>query len=127
MGMQQIVEFEPGKIPEWASVRDLLASHGIEAPMRMIDGSLAFPNEMPKAEWKEIRVAPPGGMITIRKTDRTVTLVAWGDADPSLAAGWNSVVWGFAKSGAGVILGAAGPQGPDEFQKTALMPESLRC
>lgn len=126
MGMQQVVEFEPGGVPDWASVRDLLASHGVEAPMRMIDGALSFPDEMPKPEWKEIRVAPPGGMITIRKTDRTVTLVAWGDADPSLAAGWNAVVWGFAKAGAGAIIGPGDSQSADDYRKTALMPESLR-
>src|SRR5258708_4923977 len=66
MGMDQTVTF-PGEPPEWPAVRDLLAARGFAVQTRMIDGELAFPDEAPRAGWRELRVGTPAGMVTPRR------------------------------------------------------------
>jgi hypothetical protein len=64
--------------------------------MRMIDGELAFPDELPKENWRELRVAHQGAMVTIRRTEQEVILVAWGNADEAQQRLWQALARAFA-------------------------------
>src|SRR5205814_953475 len=84
MGMEQAVTFEGGPLPAWGAVRDLLAGRGYPVQTRMIDGELAFPDEAPPEEWRELRVGTPGGMVTLRREPGRVVCVTWGNAQGEL-------------------------------------------
>ena len=58
MGMDQTVTFSQAP-PTWATVSDLLTRRGFLVQTRMIDGQLAFPDEVPPDAWKELRLGTP--------------------------------------------------------------------
>ncbi|MGA9465494.1 MAG: hypothetical protein WBV28_22080, partial [Terracidiphilus sp.] len=62
MGLTQIVQFPTSHAPSWPAVRDLLAAHKFPLQMRMIDGELAFPDEEPGENWRELRLATQEGL-----------------------------------------------------------------
>src|SRR4051794_16420066 len=96
MGMDQTVTFA-GSAPAWPRVASLLAERGYPVQMRMIDGELAFPDEMPAATWREIRLGTPQGMITLRRQrtgdSEALVLVTWGNADAEMRQAWNALAW----------------------------------
>ncbi len=77
MGMSLIVDC-PNGVPAWPAVAEWLAARDSRAQMRMIDGQLAFPDEQPPADWHELRVALPAGMLTLRREGNAITVVTWG-------------------------------------------------
>ncbi len=99
MGMSQNVNC-PSGVPDWPRVSSWLAEHGLTVQMRMIDGQLAFPNEEPPANWKEIRVGSALGMVTIRRQPAGVELTIWGNADAGTQQTWNTIALAFAELGA---------------------------
>lgn len=115
MGMQHVVDFGDQSPPTWTSVRDLLSSHGINVQMRMIDGSLAFPDELPTETWQELRIGTAGGMLTMRRAANTITIVTWGNADEAMTMAWNGLAWAFAEAGRGQING----ESPGQFRQSA--------
>src|SRR5262249_41313609 len=116
MGMEQTVTFPAGSPPAWSVARDLLASHGFAVQVRMIDGELAFPDEEPPENWRELRVATPKGMIvTVKREGGRLVLVVWGNADPGLIQAWNALTCAFAEAGNGVIHTADGLQIAAEY------------
>ncbi len=70
-------------MPEWRSIAGRLS---FAAPLRMIDGLPAFPDEEPPADWRELRVALPAGMVTLRRVEDGVQLVTWENVGPELLA-----------------------------------------
>jgi hypothetical protein len=70
-------------MPEWRGIAGRLS---FAAPLRMIDGLPAFPGEEPPADWRELRVALPAGMVTLRRIEGGVQLVTWENVDPELLA-----------------------------------------
>jgi hypothetical protein len=106
--MEQTVVFPQRKPPAWPEVAGLLARQGRPVQMRMIDGELAFPDEEPPEVWREIRVASAGAMITIRRGEDQVVLVAWGNADADQVALWNALAWAWAAAGNGQVQTAEG-------------------
>ncbi len=126
MGMEQTVIFAEGSIPAWPMVRELLNRRGFPVHMRMIDGELAFPEEMPPDLWRELRLGTPQGMVTVRRQQDRVVLVTWGNADAALRQAWNALVWAFAQAGGGRIESPQGPVTAGEFLRLAELPESLR-
>jgi hypothetical protein len=126
MGLDQAVTFAPGKVPAYCGVSEMLAQRGFPAQMRMIDGNLAFPNEMPEETWHELRLATPQGMVTIRREGERIVCVTWGNADAALLQAWNAVTWAFAAVGDGRIAGAEGSKSAAEFHQTADLPPALR-
>src|SRR5260370_34191010 len=107
MGMSLTVDC-PNGAPAWAAVIRWLAAHGAPAQMRMIDGQLAFPDEQPPADWHELRVALPAGMLTLRREENAITVVAWGNADDALRRDWNLLAQAVAvASGGHTQIGAA--------------------
>jgi hypothetical protein len=91
MGMDQKVSFAPERLPSWSQLTALLAERGLTVQMRMIDGELAFPDEVPSMNWRELRVGLAPGMITLRRERDGITLVTWGNADDDLRQAWNDL------------------------------------
>jgi len=91
MGLSRTVHFATG-LPSWEALRDHLDGRGIPLQLRMIDGQLAFPDEAPSAEWTELRVSLPQGMITLRRVGDDVAFVIWGNAEPGLVEAWNELI-----------------------------------
>jgi hypothetical protein len=122
MGMDQKVIFPAEKTPTWPALAELLAGKNLPLQMRMIDGELAFPDEAPPDNWRELRVGGSGGMITLRRDADGITLVTWGNADANMRQTWNALAWAVAHLTGGTI----GNQPADDFRKTAELPADLR-
>ncbi len=125
MGMDQTVTFA-ATVPAWPVVAEILHRHGYPIQTRMIDGELAFPDEVPPETWRELRVGTPQGMITIRREADRVTLVTWGNADASLSQAWNALTWAFAAAGGGAVVLPAGTLDADHYRQSADLPPALR-
>jgi hypothetical protein len=104
MGMDRKVTFAPGRLPPWADLAPQLSQRGLELQMRMIDGQLAFPDETPPDDWREVRVALGGGMITLRRDADGITLVTWGNADSALVQAWNDLALALAEVTGGTVI-----------------------
>ncbi|MSQ96375.1 MAG: hypothetical protein EXR98_17730 [Gemmataceae bacterium] len=116
--MDQKVTFAPPRAPAWPEVVALLASRKFPVQIRMIDGELAFPDETPPHDWRELRIGTPPGMITLRREPDGITLVIWGNAEADMRQAWNAVTWAIAQAVGGVI----GTLTLEEFTKTAELP-----
>ncbi len=126
MGMEQRVQFQGGSIPTWQAVRDLLVRHGYPVQLRMIDGELSLPDEIPPLPWRELRVGTPQGMITLRRQNDAVVCVTWGNADISLRQAWNALTWALAATGNGTIETSRGARDAAAFRRETELPETLR-
>lgn len=127
MGMEQTVTFAPDRAPTWEAVRDLLAARGFPVQLRMIDGELAFPDEVPPPEWRELRLSTPQGMVTVRRQAERLTTITWGNADAALLQAWNAVTWACAEVSSGQILADAGPLSAEDYRSSSTLPASLRA
>lgn len=125
MGMQQRVRLTSSVAP-WEAVRDLLGRRGYPVRLVMIDGQLALPDETPSADWRELRVTTPQGMVTLRREANAVTLVTWGNADLPLRQAWNALTWACAAVWAGTVDAPAGQRDAEAFRAEAELPEALR-
>jgi len=67
-------------------MQQAFAGCGMPVQIRMIDGQLAFPDEVPSENWTELRVGIAGGMVSIRRHPDRLELVTWGNADAGLLA-----------------------------------------
>ncbi|MFL5244030.1 MAG: hypothetical protein ACJ8FY_18155 [Gemmataceae bacterium] len=126
MGMDQSVTFTNCPIPAWETVSALLSTKAYPVQMRMIDGQLAFPDEMPASDWNEIRVGTPHGMITIRKEPNRLVFVTWGNADVEMQKAWNALTWAFAEAGSGSIQSGGKSLSAGQFVEKFLLPESFK-
>jgi hypothetical protein len=82
MGAERVV----GPAADWPAAAGRLRDAGNPAAVKMIDGLPAFPDEEPPADWRELRLGFPAGMVTVRRTADGVRLVTWGTDDPGLTA-----------------------------------------
>jgi hypothetical protein len=89
--MDQRIVFPPEKLPPWSQFADHCAKSNVPIQMRMIDGELAFPDETPPHDWRELRIGTPGGMVTLNRETDGVSLVVWGNADENLKRDWNAL------------------------------------
>jgi hypothetical protein len=126
MGMDRQVQFAGGVVPSWNAIRERLATQGVSVQLRMIDGELAFPDEEPAEHWNELRVATADGQsITLRREDRQVQLVVWGNADERLVRAWNLLTWAVAGAGQGTIAMPEGQATAEQFSKRLhLLPDA---
>ncbi len=90
MGMEKRVAVTNGG-PSWSKVADELAKIGFPVQMRLIDGELALPDEVPPDQWRELRVAHQGAMVTVRREAEAIVLVAWSNADAEQLRLWNAL------------------------------------
>ena len=126
MGMELRVELGEGGRRLWPTVAALLGDRGFPVQPRMIDGELAFPDETPPEDWRELRVGTPGGMITLRREAGAVVLVSWGNADLNLRQAWHALAWACAEASGGRVVAPAGSVSAADFRKSAELPPSLR-
>jgi hypothetical protein len=124
MGMDQKVIVPPEKTPAWTDLQAFLAAKNLPVQMRMIDGELAFPEEAPPDDWRELRVSMAAGMITMRRESDGIALIIWGNADANLRQAWNTLTWAIAHLSGGRVHTEAGIVTADEFAKTEKFP---RC
>jgi hypothetical protein len=124
--MEQRVSFPERAAPAWEAVRDLLAGRGFPVQMRMIDGELSFPDEVPPAGWRELRVGTPQGMVTLRPEGDGVAFVTWGNADLGLRQAWNALVWAYAEAGGGQVQTPEGALDAATYAGRAELPDALR-
>jgi hypothetical protein len=120
--MEQTVTFAEGALPPWDEVSDLLARRGFPVQVRMIDGQLVLPDERPSETWRELRLGTPQGMVTLRRENRQVVLVTWGNADAELLRARNALAWAMAEATGGRIQTPSGPLSAAEFLRTADLP-----
>jgi hypothetical protein len=92
----------------------------------MIDGELAFPDEEPPEQWRELRVAAADGMVTLQRGNAEVTFVTWGNAESRMRQLWNALTWAFAHAGAGLVRCGEGSMDAASFRRTAELPPGLR-
>jgi hypothetical protein len=126
MGMEQVVTFAPGAAVSWRSVRDLLAQNGFPVQLRMVEGELAFPDEVPPDAWTELRVGTAQGMVTLRRQQDRVLVVTWGNADPAMRQAWNALAWAVAEGTGGRIETPDSCVTAAEFRERADLPAGLR-
>lgn len=122
MGVEQSVTFASG-VPDWTAVKAVLQRVNYGMQMRMIDGQLAFPDEEPAADWRELRLGTAGGMVTVRREPGRAIFVIWGNADAALLRGRNALIWAFAEAGQGLVEGS---QSAADFFQTADLPTELQ-
>jgi hypothetical protein len=126
MGMEKTVLFVNQPAPPWTAVQNLLASRGFETQIRMIDGELAFPDEMPPELWRELRVGTPHGMITLRREPDRMVVVTWGNAEGAMRQAWLALTWAVAEAGGGRIQSPDGMQTAAEFLAGADLSDVLK-
>jgi hypothetical protein len=126
MGMDYSITFAGRTIPSYEAVRARLAAHGFPIEMRMMDGELAFPDELPAEGWRELRIGTPGGMVTVRREGERVSVITWGNAEGAMRQAWQAVTWAFAEAGAGVIETPAGSWSAAEFRQAVDLSPILR-
>lgn len=119
MGLDCTVRFPAGGLPTWDTIRGQLARFGEPAPLRMIDGMPAFPDESPEAGWRELRIGFPSGMVTIRHAGDSFQCIVWGNADAALLAARDRVAWACAVAGGGVVVTPTGEASSDEFARVS--------
>ncbi len=115
MGLDVTVRFPAGSVPAWDAIRSQLARVGESAPIRMIDGLPAFPDELPDDGWRELRIGTATGMVTVRRSGDALSCVIWGNADAVLLAARARVAWACAAAGNGTVEAPGGPVSSDEF------------
>ena len=103
MGMEQSISFAGKSLPSYLAVRDFLNERGFPLQMGMIDGQLAFPDELPGVGWRELRLRTPQGMVTVRREAERLVFVIWGNADTAMRQARDALVRAFAEVGGGRI------------------------
>lgn len=119
MGLACTVRFPGGPPPAWDAIKDRLAEVGEPAPLRMIDGMPAFPDETPERGWRELRVGTGPGMVTIRREADALHCLIWGNADAAFLAARDRVAWACAAAGGGNVITPSGELSAAEFAAQA--------
>ena len=120
MGMDRHVRFGDGRQPTWPNVAARLIDAGLAVQLRMIDGQLAFPDETPSDDWRELRIGAVSAMVTVRRSGDGVTCVVWGNADGPTRELWNAIAWAFAAESDGKI----DDRSADDFRASNEMPKT---
>jgi hypothetical protein len=125
MGMEQTVSFAGKTIPAYPAIRAFLGERGFPLQMGMIDGQLAFPDELPGESWRELRLRTPQGMVTVRCEAERLVFVTWGNADAAMLQAWNALVWAFAEVGGGQIETPEGLLDASAYRRRVDLPGAL--
>lgn len=117
MGLDRTIRF-PADAPSWEGIRTELARIGVDASVRMIDGLPAFPDELPEASWKELRLGFAAGMVTLHRSANQFSCIVWGNAEPALRWAWDALCWACAAASGGTIETPEGSQGAEAFGRS---------
>lgn len=90
MGLERQISFTT--LPTWETLRTRFAAAGFQLQMRMIDNMPAFPDEVPDADWSEVRFTLGRGMLTLRRAGTALSVIVWGNADAALQQDQAAVV-----------------------------------
>jgi len=126
VGMEHVVRLPGEASLDLHRMMALLAEYTYPVQMRMVDGELTMPDEVPPEGWKEVRLGTPSGMLTLVRRGPELLVVTWGNANDPMQRAWNAVAWAVAKAGGGQILRPEGLQNPEEFRASMPMPDVLR-
>jgi hypothetical protein len=126
MGMEYTIQFSRAGVPTLPQILAVLAEQNFPVQVRMVDGELTLPHEVPPDGWKDVRLGTPSGMVTLVRRGEELAVVTWGNADEALRRAWNAVAWATAKAGEGWITGPGGQQSVEEFRSAVPMPEVLQ-
>jgi hypothetical protein len=118
MGLDRTIRFH-AETPSWEAIQSELRRVGFDPSIRMIDGLPAFPDEKPEPTWKELRVGFPDGMVTLRRVEKLISCVVWGNAEGPLKQAWDALSWACASSGNGLIDSAEGPLNAESFARSS--------
>jgi hypothetical protein len=124
--MEQMIALPGNAKARWLAVRDLLSARGLAVQLRMFDGQLALPEELPPDEWTELRIGTEQGMITVRREPSRLRIVTWGNAGPAMREAWNAVTWAFAQATGGAVEMPEGPVSAEHFRVGAELPARLK-
>jgi hypothetical protein len=126
MGMEQSISFAGQAIPPYVAVRDFLGQRDFPLQIGMIDGQLAFPDELPEENWHELRLRTPQGMATVRREAERLVFITWGNADAAMLQAWNALVWAFAEVGGGRVETPEGLLDAQTYRHRVELPAQLR-
>ena len=68
------------------SLIEALAAGGLPTSVAMVDNVLQGPGARPPAQWRDVRLRTPAGVVTLRRTASGVSVVVFGNADEKLQA-----------------------------------------
>ena len=88
MGLEIVV---PRRSCPLRPVLEALAAAGLPSAIAMVNGALVPPSAPPPAEWAEVRLRTPAGMITLRRQPDGIAVVVFGNADAALQAAQRQV------------------------------------
>ena len=91
-------------LPAWPRIAAEMQRRGLAVHIRMIDGQLAFPDESPPDDWRELRLGTPGGMVSVVRSADAVAAVVWGNADEGLRRDWHTIAAVLADLTGGSVL-----------------------
>lgn len=117
MGMETRVRSESVASLSWNQIAAEMEKIGSPCQMRMIDGELAFPDETPPDNWRELRLGTAAGMVTLKREEKELSVVIWGNADPALLRDSRQLAWICASLANGKIEVDGGWIGAEEFQR----------
>ena len=103
MGLDCHIRFARERSPAWPALAERLAARGLAVQLRMIDGELSFPDEVPRDDWRELRLGTGGGMVTMRREPDGIRLVIWGNAEPGLLAARDTIAGAIAEQTDGTV------------------------
>ncbi|PYM65060.1 MAG: hypothetical protein DMD79_05350 [Candidatus Rokuibacteriota bacterium] len=89
MGLEIVVPRQgPCPLPP---VLQALAAAGLPTSVAMVDNVLQGPGARPPAQWRDVRLRTPAGVIALRRTPSGVSVAVFGNADEGLQAGQRAV------------------------------------
>ncbi len=125
MGMEYKVAVSRNAAIVWSELTAYCSALAFPLQLRMIDGELAFPDETPPHDWRELRVGTPGGMVTLKREADGVNVIVWGNADDAMRQAWNALTLALARITGANILVAGESKSAEVFAASAPLPASF--
>ena len=127
MGLDRKVTIPAGIVPTWGPLADFFTTRQFPVKIMMIDGELSFPDELPPATWRELRLGTPLGMVTLRREEDGVRVVTWGNAEGPLLLAWNAATLALAEVFGDRIHEGGEARSAQEFARQVELPEGWKA
>ena len=125
MGMEHKVSIARNTAIVWTELTAYCNARAFPLQLRMIDGELAFPDETPPHDWRELRISTSGGMVTLRRDNDGISVVVWGNADDAMRQAWNALTLVLARVTGGSIIVDGETKTGDAFASTVPFPNGF--